>query len=410
MKKIVLVSILASSSLFATQGDNLIALGAISRGMGGIGIGIDVGVDSVFKNPAFLTKNEGFKSSFGGTLFMPDVSARTSMMLEPSSGFSANGIKENSKSDTYVIPEIAITDLINPNLAYGIGMFGVSGLGVDYRGTPMQSGLASMQTNFQFMRIVPSIAYKNGDFSIGGGISIAYGSLDIAGVMGNPMMKIEPKQRGGGTAQDLGLGVQIGSAYQITNELSVGAFYQSEVNMEYERVFDFNMNDEYQNLKLSQPAEYGVGFGYKKDNYKLGLDYKKITWSSADGYDSFHWDDQNVYSIGGEYKLNKLTLRAGFNYAKAPIDGKFESSVVSGVPYNEVQLGYFNLIGFPAITDRHYTMGFGYDFSKKLTLDVSYVLAPKSKVTYNIPEIMGGGLVESTNKQNAFTFGLTYSF
>lgn len=410
MRKIILASIVASTSLFATQGDNLIGLGSIARGMGGIGLGTDIGVDTVFKNPAFLTENKGFKSSFGGTLFMPDVTARTTMMLDPTSGFRADGAEVSSESDTYVIPEIAITDNINSNLAYGIGMFGVSGLGVDYRDAGMQNGLASMETNFQFMRMIPSIAYKMNDLSIGAGVSIAYGSLDMAAVMGNPMANIAPAQRGGGTAQDFGFGLQIGAGYQITSELSVGAFYQSEVNMEYKNVFDFNMDGAYQNLKLSQPAEYGIGFGYKRDNYKIGLDYKRISWSDADGYDNFGWEDQDVYAIGGEYNMGKLTLRAGFNYGKAPIDETFEGAPVSGVPYNEVQMGYFNLVGFPALSEEHYSLGFGYELSKKLTLDMAYTYAPEAKVTYNIDAMMGGGVVEATNTQDAITFGLTYSF
>ncbi len=39
---------------FATNGDNLIGVTPISRGMGGIGVGMPIGpIDSVFRNPAW---------------------------------------------------------------------------------------------------------------------------------------------------------------------------------------------------------------------------------------------------------------------------------------------------------------------------------------------------------------------
>ena len=54
MKRVVLLSMITSSIMYATNGDNLIALGPESRAMGGTGIAYGMGADSVFKNPAWL--------------------------------------------------------------------------------------------------------------------------------------------------------------------------------------------------------------------------------------------------------------------------------------------------------------------------------------------------------------------
>ena len=410
MKKIALASIVATTSLFATHGDNLMGLGAVARAMGGIGIGTDVGVDTVFKNPAWLTKSEKFKSSFGGTLFMPDVTAKSSMMMDPVSGMRADGQAVTSKADLYIIPEIAITGKSDAGFSYGFGMFGVSGMGVDYRNEPMQRGLGEMTTNFQFMRLIPSFAYQIDNLSIGAGLSISYGALGMSSIMGNPMANIAPEQRGGGVSDDIGLGFQLGAGYQITKELSVGAFYQSKVDMNYENVYDFNMDGAYQNLHLSQAGEYGIGIGYERDNIKFGVEYKKVEWTSVDGYNTFGWDDQSLYAIGGSYKMDKTTFRAGFNYGTSPIDSSFEAASVSGVPFNATQIAYFNLVAFPALTEAHYSMGVGYEISENVDLDLAYVYAPKETVTYTVPDMMGGGIVEASNKQDSVTFSLTYSF
>jgi len=72
MKKGKILSVIALSSLplvtFATNGDLLIGVGAVSRSMGGIGIAVPTGADGViFSNPALMTYYDKTIFSFGGT-------------------------------------------------------------------------------------------------------------------------------------------------------------------------------------------------------------------------------------------------------------------------------------------------------------------------------------------------------
>ncbi|OQX73019.1 MAG: hypothetical protein B6D59_06800, partial [Campylobacteraceae bacterium 4484_4] len=69
------LSLLTSTLLHATNGDTLIAVGAKARGMGGTGIAISHGAESTLINPALITSIENTEISFGGTIFMPDISA-----------------------------------------------------------------------------------------------------------------------------------------------------------------------------------------------------------------------------------------------------------------------------------------------------------------------------------------------
>ena len=64
---------LGATSVFATNGDHLIGLGAKARGMGGVGIGVSHGAESALANPALITSVKDAELSFGGTLFMPNV-------------------------------------------------------------------------------------------------------------------------------------------------------------------------------------------------------------------------------------------------------------------------------------------------------------------------------------------------
>ena len=410
MRKIILLSAMASSLLLATNGDNLISLGAESRAMGGTGIAMGMGTDSVFKNPAWLADVEGTEAMFGATIFMPDVKAKNET---PQRG---NGQEATSEADISLIPAVAHAGRINENFAYGVGMFGVSGMGVDYRNTKGvnptgadNKGLGDMRTNFQYMRFVPSIAYKNENLRLGAGLTLAYGALDMSAVLDNPQFNIAAKQRGGGMSDDFGFGAQLGAGYSVTPAITLGAYYQTEVATEYKKVFDFNFDDVYDDLKLSQPAEYGVGVGYNENNLKLTADVKQILWSSADGYDAFGWDDQTVYALGLAYTMeNQLTLRAGYNYAKSPLgDGVFPTANVGGTTMPGAYITYFNTMGFPAISEQHFTTGFGYKFADNIGIDVAYVYSPKETLSVNDAAI---GVMQVTNAQNSISGALKYKF
>ncbi len=395
MKKIIALSIAAASFVFATNGDNMIGLGPESRALGGTGIALGMGADSVFKNPAWLVDTKGLEGMFGATIFMPTVKAT---ITNPMMG---NGVGVESKADMFMIPEISVTDHITDTLSYGFGMFGVSGMGVDYRNENPATGVASMRTNFQYMRFVPSLSYSVGDLRIGAGVTLAYGSLTMGAITpdgtGNPLTAA---QRGGGVSEDFGFGFQIGAGYHVSDTITLGAYYQSKVETEYEGVFDFNFDGVYDNLKLSQPTEYGVGIAFKNGDLTLTADYRKILWSEADGYDNFGWADQDVFAVGAAYALGDLTLRAGYNYGESPL--KDLETLAPTTPAIAQNI-YFNMLGFPAFSDSHITLGFGYKISEKMGLDVAYVYAPEA----SIASPMG---IEASNEQNALTFAIRYKF
>ena len=403
MRKAILASALlgAVGISFATNGDNLIGVSPASRGMGGIGVGMPVGpTDSIFRNPAWMSYYKGFNLSFGGILFMPEVKAKF------------NNASATSQSKVFVVPEVGIVNQINDKLAFGIGAFGVSGMGVDYRNKDPR--LANMHTTFQFMRIIPAIAYKVNDaISISGALHLAYGSLD----MGANMCNATCWNAGGGQSQTYGIGAQLGVAYNMGDFVYAGLTYQSPVNMTYKRVFDSDGNGQFEDFKLTQPQELAFGVGVKPmDNLKVGMDIRWINWKNAKGYKEFQWKDQWVIALGGEFKpTQKLALRAGYNYGKSPIRGGAKNPMNSNnipnfaAPFSDFQIAFFNLIGFPAITEHHITLGLGYEFTKNFSIDLAYEHAFNKKVRATDSAGMGM-FVEAQNAQNAISIGLNWKF
>lgn len=422
MKKVLAVAgllTLAATQAFATNGDNMIGVTPASEAMGGLGVGMPVGsIDSVFRNPAWMNTEKGFTVSFGGILFMPDVKAR---VVQPTgSGLYDTGYVA-SRANFFTVPEIGITQRINDKVVVGIAAYGVSGMGVDYRNKdPM---LANMHTTLQFMRIISAISYQvTPNLSVGAGIDLAWGSLDLGAYL--PNGSGGSYNAGGGQSSSYGIGAQLGIAYQMGN-LYAGLNYQSPVSMKYKHVFDSDGNGTFEDLKLQQPQELAFGLGYRVlPNLKVGTDIRWINWSSADGYKQFKWKDQWVFAVGGEYQVNpSLKLRAGYNYAKSPIrsysnlgtcmPGDPNPCNLNRIPnfaqsFPDYNVQWFNLVGFPAITEHHLTLGGSYQFTKSFAVDMSYVHAFEKKVESTA---MGGMvLAGAKNAQNSVGIALRWSF
>jgi long-chain fatty acid transport protein len=412
----VITSAVVASTALATNGDNMIGVSPASRAMGGLGTGICLEpTDSIFRNPGWLARQEGFNISFGGILFLPHVKGRYKGSVFGDTGY------QTSDADTFTIPEIAITNQIRDNLVIGIGAYGVSGMGVDYRSKDPR--LAKMHTSLQFMRIVPAVGYKvNEKLAIGGALHLAWGSLDMGAMMsadsdGDLTNGLEVNwNAGGGQSQTYGIGASIGINYKPVPNVCLGAYYQTGVKMKYKNVFDSNNDGKFEDLKLEQPQEASVGIGWRPiPELKVGFDVRWINWSDADGYKQFKWKDQWVFAVGGEYMVTpRLALRAGYNYGKSPIREKNISSMNLNripnlqQPFPDYDVEWFNLIGFPAIAEHHVTFGFGYHFTEHFTLNVSYVHAFEKKVESTA---LGGQLLAGAkNAQDSIGVSLDWNF
>jgi len=392
MRKISLLATLGISSVvFATNGDLLIGVGPVSRAMGGVGIGLPTDADSViFSNPALMSAFKRTTFSFGGTLFMPHTKGYTKSALNKETAASA---KSNSKY--FAIPSIAIIYPLNQSWTFGIAAYGISGMGVDYRNTKVDCGSGKgCYTNFQMMEVSPSVAYKMGKFSFGAGLDLTYGALDL----------------GNGMGTDYGVGIQIGASYRVNSLINLGLVYKSPISMTYPRVMDFNRDGTLDSMKLQQPQQVGLGVGITpNESISIGADLVWVNWKNAKGYKDFNWDNQWVFKIGGQYKVNNfLTLRAGYNYGKSPVKGRYLN--LPNDPQKAGQMEAYEcmrIIGFPAIVEQHLTLGAGFQLTKNLRMDLSYIHAFSKTVE---SKANNGDYWKSKLSEDSVSIGLTWSF
>lgn len=405
-------SAMISTPVLATNGDNLIGLGAQSRALGGTGTAAFFGSENALTNPALLGKAQGTEFAIGGTLFKPDVKAEANT-------FSPDGSKvsQTSEADTNIIPEVSLSTRINDNWTFGLGIFGSAGMGTDFRDT---DELINGYSNLQLMKFAPSLAYNDGNFGIGFAPVIQYGALDINyNFMGNNI--------GNGMSSDLGYGFNLGGYFDVSKDFTVGVSYQSAISMEYDDQMSVASQPfvgfipEAFDDKLEQPAEIKIGAAYTMGNWMFTADAKQIKWGDAEGYKDFNWEDQNVFGIGAKYSGNGYWVGAGYNFGSDPID-KLKDNTGTMNDYNAQVVNLFNNHFFPAVVESHITFGGGYNITKNMAIDAAVVYAPEVNKTVKTgllsaaldpanPGVMDYGTEhEVTHSQIGYTVSLRMNF
>jgi long-chain fatty acid transport protein len=297
----------------------------------------------------------------------------------------------------FVSPAIGITSPITDKIRFGVGAYGVSGMGVDYKGTdPLYQNL---YTQYQIMKFAPNIAYLiTPDLSVGASVSIDYANLDL----------------GSGGAHGYTLGFQLGALYHI-GMFNLGFSYITPQEVTHENVIDFNGDGTYDDLKLESPNTLAFGVSMTPAyNWLIEFNARWYNWADATGYDDFDWENQWVFALGLQYRpITPLAIRAGFNYGKSPVKehngfNPGGTTNVQGINVSNVNYEVFRIVGFPAIAETHLTFGLGYDITSTLVINLSYVHAFENTISET--SAYGLASMESTMSQDAFSLGLTWRF
>lgn len=405
MRKIVLGIVMALAvaafavPAFATNGDDVMGVGAISRSMGGTGIAAPQdAITAVFGNPAAMCyiPCETSEVDFAATIFDPSV--RTTV-----TSFFGGTKKATSQGAPYAFPAIGIYTPITPDLRFGLAAYGVSGMGVDYKDSDLTSVMgpgADLKTDFQVMKFAPNLAYRIlPNLSVGAALQVNWAQLDL----------------GDGSGHAFGVGTQLGIIYKPVDALSLGLTYQTPQKHSFKRIYDFDGNGQRDRLALEQPQQIGIGIAYDIIPNKLlvEVDGKWKNWGNAAGYEDFGWIDQYIVAVGVQAKpVDWLALRVGYNYGNNPVKESngwgFANVDVQGTNVSRPFLEYFKVVGFPAIVEQHITAGLGVNLTKKVSINAGYTHAFEKSIS----ETSFGGAFkfESSLSEDSYEFGLNIMF
>jgi long-chain fatty acid transport protein len=396
----------------STNGDNLLGVGATARALGGIGVAAPQDVlGAISGNPAalsYLATDLPSEYDASLTFFVPHVSARVGTLAADSAG------------KTYLIPSLGVSGPLGARggpWQYGFAAYGVSGLGVDYRHTAIDTTLgptpyplvAGGRTELQILEVAPSLAYKiSSAWSLGAALDVDYGRLNL----------------GGPTKNGFGVGVRAGVVFKPSEQVSLGATYGSGKPITYKGVTDFDGDGSADNLKLEAPQQIAVGVAYELVPGRLlvATDARWVNWGGAKGYKDFDWQDSWVYGVGVQFDAipKQLVLRAGYTFGDNPVKthnnfngtgGPANVTNVQGQYVNNYYYETFRVVGFPAVVEQHLSIGLGYRLGAHATIDVGYTHAFKNTISEQGTNLLGAPTTLSSSlSEDSFELGFKYQF
>ncbi|GBE09757.1 47 kDa outer membrane protein precursor [bacterium BMS3Abin12] len=394
------------SLAYATNGYQLMGIGSYQKSLGGAVTANPGSAMTAITNPAGMARI-GTRADFSMEAFLPSRSV----------DFRAQGgAKEDSDTRLYGIPSLGWTAPISPshpNVYFGGGMYGTSGMGVDYPVTKLNStgGTFVGYSNVMFWQMAPTLAWDvNRRLSVGAALNLDYQSVSL----------FQEVRQGAGTYQaDLsrgasafGVGVGVGILYDLTPHVTLGLAYKSK---QFFPRFKYQLRQGDVNTTLlpggkSEPAgTYTLGLNYPQQvavgmavrptgRLTLSADVKWINWADTMNRLEIHgpagfrfaidsgWSNQTVFALGAAYRVNdRLTLRAGYNHGSSPIDDAHASS---------------NLI-LPAVVENHFAVGGSYALNARWVLSFHFMYAPRVTVTVPAEVPLLGGAKTSLKESSA---------
>lgn len=372
--------LLTAAGVYATEGINLIGVGPVQQGTAGAGVASAKDSTWLILNPAGLT-DVGRRVDTSFQYFAPHRTIN-------SSANSAAG--EQSDSSAFFIPSISASlgCCRGEGGFLGIGIYGTSGMGVDYDQprVPFSSGDTYTELSIAKMTLAYAQSFDNG-FSIGAGPVFVLSRFQT----NMETKRLPPSVPASGDWDTaVGAGFSIGVNQKINDRLKIGGSYMSEQFMT-----EFS---EYKNLlsgSLNLPQQLTVGLAYNvRTNLELAVDYRWIGWRHLDTLgDQFGWDDQHIVKVGLTWNAtDRLTLRSGISHGNSPIGDEdvFANSL------------------FPAVIKTHAACGASYAFDN-FTLHFAYIHAFEENMTDSNAPLAGGGTRISLY-QNSLTLGASWHF
>jgi long-chain fatty acid transport protein len=371
---VILIGMITSSSValagtFGTDLNNNML--PATGGMGGASVARTVEpAAAVFGNPATLTEyNKGTSFTFGATYLVPTLTARENGQGPFVGSFVPEGFDQESRTDPYLVPTVAITQALNDKIVVGMGLTAQSGVGSDFR----ESGLGGDP--------VGELVLFNANLGVGYKVTDNL-SLGATATLGNGYFQASLS---GDTASTHAFGARgtLGVKYDM-GATSIGAYYKTKLVLEYDD-YIAQGDGSFWSDDVAQPQEFAVGIANNSlmgGNLQLNADVIYKNWEDANFYKDFY-RDQTVLALGAQLTTGPAQWRIGYSHARDPIKRNLPASTVIGIGNNNIIGGpggpipvtgavveYFQATNAAAIWEDTITAGMGYQVLPNVKVDV----------------------------------------
>lgn len=325
------------------QGIFLPAAGAVNRGMGGATTGTAIeSIGSMYWNPATIGQFSCDEMAFGFEAIFTNYEL-SSTFPNAGSGSTDAEIGPNP------VPAIAwIHKTCNPDVTFGLGIFGVAGFSTNVPADPTNpivsppfalggAGVGGIKSDACFYQMNPAWSIQLTDkLAVGIGPVFALGKVSLDdNVFASPNIDgLYP--RGDGTAYHWGVGAQIGMHYICNCCWEFGVNLKSPTwfdTFEYfsEDAFGLPRTD---TINISLPMIVSGGLAFKGlPNTIMTADVRYLNYTDAEGFgdpasyesnfrvSGLGWQDVFSVHLGAQFQLTeRLTGRLGYIYATELFD------------------------------------------------------------------------------------------
>ncbi len=387
-----------SSNIYATNGYWSHGYGAKAKSIAGACVAMAFGTMCAASNPGSMV-HIGDRMDYGLALFAPKRSFTANddaSPIGPPNGPTSIPVGTyESNNDLFLIPHLGYNRMLDNDTSIAITIGGNGGMNTEYDSAvfrnfsnPMDpSTQASSPTGIDFMQMFVGLTYSkkiNQQHSIGITPIFAFQTLETQGLEPFKPFSLHPDSvTNNGHDRSIGGGVRVGWLGQITDQLTLGASYQTKMWM--------SKFDDYKGLFAEQgdfdvPANYDLGFAFKATpSLTFAFDYQRIEYGDVKALSNtsdlafmpgqtllgtedglgFGWEDLDIFKFGLQWEYSPdLTLRIGYSRANKTFQTK---------------QALFNLLA-PAVIRTHYAFGFSTPITEAIEMSLAFMYAPNEKL------------------------------
>ena len=306
-------------------------------------------------------------------------------------GLAGNPFQGTLDGDgTFVIPSCGIIWPLTEKHTVGLGLYTLSGAGVEYEGPRNVLGFlgnSDRQLSYSHTRLALGYSYEiNEGLYIG--ISLQ-GSLSRFKT-DHQTLQLMPTRGDNQPDYAPGYGLSAG-IYKKWDRWGLGASYWSRHVVE--RFDDYSDLLQYP-IDLPQSVQLGGAYEIIDDMLEVTVDLRWIDWNDIATFGrpvnrgGFDWNDQFGIRAGLELKASrKLTLRAGFSYTNTPIerDHIFTAALV------------------PVLSQQHIAAGFTYELFDGHEVSLTGIYAMRKQMEETGAGVFDGDFLSPLGKGSDLT-------
>jgi long-chain fatty acid transport protein len=320
-----------------------------SGGMGGVSIARPQDfLSGINGNPASLTQFQGTQFTFSGAWAEATFNQTQSGNIPFAGPPIVTPFSAKSSAPGSAVANIGVAQELSElglPATLGVGFVTTSGALTNYTHVPQSGGTG---TGLFVFNLPVSLGVDMTDrWSIGTSVALGIGIYD-APFVGVSNMVMDYAVRG-----------TIGTNYKLNDCNTIGGYYQTKQNFNFENGFIINpgLAQIPLDVALDMPENLGLGIAntaLMDGKLLLGVDLVYKLWDNADTFGTIY-DNQLAVQLGSQYSIGKYRLRSGYVWAENPMD-QAPGPNIGGVIQTDLRAVRYTQ-GLLAVTSQHRISG-----------------------------------------------------